>query len=242
MRDLARPLRERTLERRRAEIEALYDQIASARQRVAPDQLPAAIDALLRAKEEARRRAADELSTLAAYEELFSVTLVDNTIIVREAERLFTAEDFPQGVKAVNMIVRVGTNSQILVALANANPYVPQLEVNVAGAEPGWVQGSLNSMEEVISRGQPLVLWHWRAWLQPYVLPTLTWALFAWFFAVVFEYYRIPILWFYSWLGIFAALLPAAGSLVLLQRAIPPFGVSRSGQESATDILRGLFG
>lgn len=241
MRDLMTPLREKALQHRRAEIEQFFDQqIAEARKTQPPQQLPGAIDTLLKAKADAQAQAVEQVIGMAAYEEFFSVTLESDVIVVRAAERLFTAADFPQRAKAVNITIRAGSLAQITVALANANPYVPQLDVYVSGDDPAWVEGSVRSMMEVLERGQPPALKHWRWWIQPVVLPVLAWGFFAWFFAVLFEYLAMPILSTYPWLGIFAGVLPAAGVLILLQRAIPPFGVSRTPQEPATDLVRGL--
>jgi hypothetical protein len=242
MRALITPQREKALERRRAEIERFFDQqIREARTAQPSEQLPAAIDALLKAKADAQAQAVAEVVGLTAYEELSSVTLETDIIVVREAESLFTTADFPARVKAVNMTVQTGSIGQIAVALANANPYVPQLDVYVSGDDPAWVEGSVRSMMEVIERGQPAALKHWRWWVQPIVLPILAWAFSAWFLAVLFEYLRVPILSEYPWLSIFSAALPAAGVLWLLQRAIPPFAVSRTPQETSTDVVRGVI-
>jgi len=41
-------------------------------------------------------------------------------------------------------------------------------------------------------------------------------------------------------MAIFLAALPAGGVFILLQRAIPPFAVSRAGQETSADLTRGI--
>lgn len=240
MRDLIAPRREAIFERRRAEIEQFFDnQIAEARRVQPPEQLPGAIEALLRAKGEARDRAVAE--AVAAYEEFFSVTLENDVIIAREPERLFTATDFPPNVKAVNMTVRMLGQVQIVVALAKANPYVPQLEVYVSADDPAWMEGSIRSMMEVIERGQNQLLKHWRWWIQPYVVGVLVWAFLSWFLAVLLEYLKVPILSSYSWLAAFLATFPAAGVMLILQEAIPPFRVSRPGQQTTSDFVVGVI-
>ena len=55
------------------------------------------------------------------------------------------------------------------------------------------------------------------------------------------ESLAVPILSTYPWLAIFAATFPAAGVLFLLNRAIPPFAVSRSPQETSADSVRGIL-
>jgi hypothetical protein len=241
MRDLMAPRREKALEARRAEIEHFFDrQIAEARRTQAPEQLPGAIDSLLKAKSDAQAQALGEVTELSGYGEFFSVTLESDVVVAREAERLFTLADFPQRVKAVNMAVRTAALGQISVALATANPYVPQLEASVTGNDPAWVEGSTRSMMEVLERGQGPVLKHWRWWLQPVVLPIFAWALSAWFLAVLFEYLALPILSAYPWLAVFAGAFPAGGVLYLLHRAIPPFAVSRTPHETSTDLVRGI--
>jgi len=125
--------------------------------------------------------------------------------------------------------------------LANANPYVPQLDVGVTGDDPSWVEGSLRSVYEQVRLNEPWLIRHYRWWVQPYVLPLLTWAFFAWFFAAVIEYYEIPILARYPWLAIFAGALPVAGSLYLLNRAIPPLDVYRGTERVGADTSRALL-
>lgn len=240
MRDLVVPRREAAFERRRAEIERFFDnQIEEARRAQTGEQLPGAIEALLRAKGETRERAMAE--ALAAYEEFFSLTLEDDVIIVREPERLFTVADFPPNVKAVNMNIRMAGQAQIVVALATANPYFPQLELYVSANDPAWMEGSARSMLEVLERGQSSLLKHWRWWIQPYLIGVLLWGFLSWFLAVLFEYLSVPILSSYSWLSAFLATFPAAGGIFILQKAIPPFRVSRPGQQTASDFAVGLL-
>lgn len=241
-RELMKTPRERALAQREAQIGVFFDQqIEGARRTQPAEQLGSAIDSLMKAKADAKAKAAEEIVGVTGYAEAYSITLENDRVEIGEAEHLFSPEGFPR-VKAVNMVVRSQIpNAQIQVALANANPYVPQLEANIGGDDPGWVDGSLRSMQEILERGQTFPLKHWHCWIRPIVLPILTWAFFSWLLAALVGFYRIPVLLKYPWLAIFPGALPTAGVFWLLQRAIPPFGVYRAGEGYLPEAVRGLI-
>jgi hypothetical protein len=243
MRELMRVPQERALAQRAAQIDAFFDQqIEEARRSQPAEQLGTSIASLMKARADAKASARQEIVGAAGYVESYSVTLENDLVQTGEAEVLFASDGFPQGGKAVNMVARSTTLfAQIQVALANANPYAPQLEVDVWGDEPGWVEGSFRSMQEIVERGQPSIIRHWRWWIQPVVIPVFTWAFFSWFLAALIEFYRVPVLLKYPWLAIFAGALPAGGVLQVLQRAIPPFAVYRTGEGFVRDVVRGLL-